>query len=111
MKATLNGVLHLSVRDGWWYEGYNGSNGWAIGESPDTSNSEEEDAADAEALYHLLEEEIVPLYYNRDRSGVPCGWIRLVKEAIRSIVPIFSARRMLKEYTERIYRTAAQSSV
>jgi starch phosphorylase len=111
MKATLNGVLHLSVRDGWWYEGYNGSNGWAIGESPDTSNPEEEDAADAEALYHLLEEEIVPLYYNRDRSGVPCGWIRLVKEAIRSIAPIFSARHMLKEYTERIYRTAAQSSV
>jgi starch phosphorylase len=108
MKATLNGVLHLSVRDGWWYEGYNGSNGWAIGESPDTSNPEEEDAADAEALYRLLEEEIVPLYYNRDRSGVPCDWICLVKEAIRSIVPIFSARRMLKEYTERIYRTAVQ---
>jgi starch phosphorylase len=108
MKATLNGVLHLSVRYGWWYEGYNGSNGWAIGESPETSNPEEEDAADAEAFYRLLEEEIVPLYYNRDRSGVPCGWIRLVKESIRSIAPIFSARRMLKEYTERIYRTAVQ---
>jgi len=108
MKATLNGVLHLSVRDGWWYEGYNGSNGWAIGESPETSNPEEEDAADAEAFYRLLEEEIVPLYYNRDQNGVPCGWIRLVKEAIRSIVPVFSARRMLKEYTERIYRAAVQ---
>jgi len=106
MKASLNGVLHLSVRDGWWYEGYNGNNGWAIGDSPDTFKPEEEDARDAEAFYRLLEEEIVPHYYNRDISGVPRLWIRLVKDAIRSIVPIFSARRMLKEYTERMYRPA-----
>jgi starch phosphorylase len=107
MKASLNGVLHLSVRDGWWYEGYNGSNGWVIGESP-TTPSREEDADDAKSLYRRLEEEIVPLYYNRDRNGIPNGWMHLVKEAIRSTAPIFSARRMLKEYTERVYRTAAQ---
>ena len=106
MKASLNGALHLSVRDGWWYEGYNGSNGWAIGDSPDTFKPEEEDARDAEAFYRLLEEEVVPLYYNRDISGVPQGWVRLVKEAIRSIVPIFSARRMVKQYTEQMYQTA-----
>jgi starch phosphorylase len=108
MKASLNGVLHLSVRDGWWYEGYNSNNGWAIGDSPDAFKPEEEDARDAEAFYRLLEEEVVPLYYNRDRSGMPYLWVRRVKEAMRAIVPTFSARRMLKEYTERMYHPAAQ---
>ncbi|MFC2021728.1 alpha-glucan family phosphorylase [Chloroflexota bacterium] len=108
MKASLNGVLHLSVSDGWWREGYNGSNGWVIGNTHTTLNPYEEDEADAEALYRLLEEEIVPLYYDRDRSGVPHGWIRMVKEAMRSIIPIFSTRRMLKEYTERLYLPAAR---
>lgn len=109
MKASLNGVPNLSVRDGWWYEGYNGANGWAIGDGPGTCSPDEEDKADAEALYRLLEKRIVPLYYNRDRDGVPHGWIRLVKEAIRSIVPHFCARRMLKEYTEQIYMPATLS--
>jgi len=109
MKASLNGVLHLSVRDGWWQEGYNGSNGWVIGSYLIAPNPEEEDEADAESLYRLLEEEIVPLYYARDRSGVPHGWIRMVKEAIRSIVPVSCTRRMLKEYTEQMYKPAAQS--
>jgi starch phosphorylase len=108
MKAALNGVLHLSVSDGWWWEGYNGSNGWVLGSDPDTFNSETEDEVDAGALYRLLEEEIVPLYYSRDRSGIPRRWILLVKDAIRTIVPSFCARRMLKEYTEQMYRPAAQ---
>ena len=109
MKASLNGVPHLSVLDGWWNEGYNGANGWAIGDGPGTYSPEEEDRADAEALYRLIEEKIVPLYYDRDRSGVPHGWIRVVKEAIRSVPPNFSARRMLKEYTDEIYMPAAGS--
>jgi starch phosphorylase len=109
MKASLNGVLHLSVRDGWWHEGYNGNNGWAIGNEEGTHTPEEEDATDAESLYRLLEEEIVPLYYTRDRGGVPHGWISMVKEAMRSIVPVFCARRMLKEYTERMYKPISQS--
>ncbi len=109
MKASLNGVPNLSVRDGWWYEGYNGTNGWAIGNGPGAYNPEEEDKADAEALYRLLEEKIVPLYYNRDRDGVPHGWVRVVKEAIRSITPNFCARRMLKEYTNQIYLPATTS--
>jgi len=104
MKASLNGVLHLSVRDGWWHEGYNGTNGWVI----DTGKPEDEDKTDAETLYRLLEEEVVPLYYVRDRHGVPHGWIRLIKEAIHSIVPVFCGRRMLKEYVERTYSVAAQ---
>jgi len=106
MKAALNGVPHLSVRDGWWHEGYNGNNGWSIGDGIEAASPDAEDKADAEALYRLLEEEIVPLYYDRDRSGVPHGWISVAKEAIRSTVPIFGTRRMLKEYTERIYLAA-----
>lgn len=108
MKAAVNGVLHLSVRDGWWYEGYNGTNGWVIGDDVEAYNPKEEDKSDAEALYRLLEEKIVPLYYQRDRAGVPHGWVRMVKEAIGSIVPVFCTRRMLKEYIERMYIPAAR---
>ena len=110
MKASLNGVLHLSVRDGWWHEAYDGTNGWAINSDLDAPRPEEEDRADAEALYRLLEEEIAPLYYTRGRGGVPHGWIRMVKESIRSVVPVYGTRRMLKEYTEKMYRVAAQST-
>ena len=110
MKASLNGVLHLSVRDGWWHEGYNGANGWAIGSNPAALSPEEEDKADTEALFSLLENEIVPLYYTHDREGIPHGWIHMVKEAIRSIVPVYNTRRMLKDYTERLYREAAQAA-
>jgi starch phosphorylase len=107
MKAAVNGVLNLSVRDGWWYEGYNGTNGWAIGDEVEAYDPKEEDNSDAEALYRLLAEEIVPLYYQRDRAGVPHGWMHMVKEAIDSIVPRFCARRMLKEYVEQMYIPAA----
>ncbi|MDH5695216.1 MAG: alpha-glucan family phosphorylase [Dehalococcoidia bacterium] len=109
MKASLNGVPHLSIRDGWWHEGYNGANGWAIGDSSDSLSPDGEDKSDAEALYRLLEQEIVPLYYERDRRGVPHGWIRVVKEAIRSTAPIFCTRRMVKEYTTQMYIPVAQS--
>jgi len=108
MKATVNGVLHLSVRDGWWYEGYNGVNGWVMGDEVEAHYPREEDKSDAEALYRLLEEEITPLYYQRDRNGVPHGWVHMVKEAIGSIVPRFCARRMLKEYIEQMYIPAAR---
>jgi starch phosphorylase len=109
MKASLNGVLHLSVKDGWWYEGYNGANGWAISNELETDDPTEEDRADAESLYELLENEIVPLYYERDRDGVPHRWLGFIKEAISSVMPAFCAQRMLKEYTERMYLPAAQS--
>jgi starch phosphorylase len=108
IKAAVNGVLHLSIQDGWWYEGYNGSNGWAIGDDVETYNPQEEDESDAEALYRLLEEEIVPLYYQRDASGVPGGWLRMIKESISSIAPRFCTRRMLKEYIEQMYIPAAR---
>jgi starch phosphorylase len=111
MKAALNGSLHLSVRDGWWHEAYNGANGWAIGSDLPADNPDEEDKADAEALYNLLEKEIVPMYYTRDRHGVPHDWALLMKESIRSIVPVYCTRRMLKEYIERMYNPAANSQM
>jgi glycogen phosphorylase len=111
MKASLNGVPHLSVSDGWWYEGYNGRNGWNIGDGVVPSGPEEEDRIDAESLYSLLEQEVVPLFYERDRNGVPHGWIRVVKEAIRSVVPVYCARRMLKDYTSQLYLPLASPEV
>jgi starch phosphorylase len=110
MKASINGVINLSVRDGWWDEAYNGKNGWAIGDLQG-GNPEEEDKRDAESLYNLLENEIVPLYYDRDRKGVPHRWIKVVKEAIKTITPAFSACRMMKEYTQQMYLPAAGQQV
>ncbi|HAV10227.1 MAG TPA: alpha-glucan phosphorylase, partial [Dehalococcoidia bacterium] len=102
MKAAINGIPNISVPDGWWVEGYNGANGWTIGEK--SVDQHEEDRIDALSLYKLLEEEIVPLYYERDHQNIPHGWIKVAKEAIRSVAPQFSARRMLKEYTTNIQR-------
>ena len=110
MKATLNGALHLSVRDGWWHEAYTGKNGWAIGNELPGNSPEEEDKVDAESIYTLLEKEIVPLYYHRDQNGIPHSWVQLMKESIRSNVPRFCARRMLKEYVERMYQPAFTST-
>jgi len=105
MKAALNGVPHLSIGDGWWAEGFNGANGWLIDGHTEGSEAEV-DAADAEALYRLLEDEIVPAFYARDAVGIPRRWLKTVKESIRSIAPRFSARRMVKEYADRMYAPA-----
>jgi starch phosphorylase len=111
MKAALNGAPNFSVRDGWWYEGYHGTNGWVIGSDPMIEmNEDERDAADAESLYRTLETEVVPLFYDRDADGVPRGWVQVMKEAIRQGAPAFSARRMVKEYAERMYLPAMQAA-
>ena len=110
MKASINGVLQFSIRDGWWDEGYNGANGWTIGQPVKPVNLDEEDRRDAEDIYSLLETAIVPLYYTRDQNGVPLGWMRMVKETIRSVTPAFSTRRLIKEYCERILGPAAEQS-
>jgi starch phosphorylase len=109
-KAALNGVPNLSIADGWWAEGYNGGNGWTITPLSSETQSGARDTSDANSLYELLEDEIVPLYYQRDSDDVPRGWIRVVKEAICSIAPLFSARRMVKEYIERFYIPAAREA-
>ncbi|BCD60336.1 MULTISPECIES: alpha-glucan family phosphorylase [unclassified Nitratiruptor] len=97
MKASINGVLHCSTKDGWWLEGFNGKNGWAFGVDPS------DDLKDANELYDLLENEIVPLYYDQDENGIPSSWTKMMKEAIKSVAPHFSARRMMKEYKNRFY--------
>ena len=101
MKAGFNGVPHLSILDGWWPEGYNGRNGWAFGEEEIEGDRT---ARDAEALYQILEEQVVPLYYSWDETGMPRKWVKLMKEAIKSITPRFCARRMLKEYVSKFYQ-------
>ncbi|MBP9502141.1 MAG: alpha-glucan family phosphorylase [Candidatus Promineofilum sp.] len=105
MKASLNGIPNLSILDGWWVEGYNGANGWCI-EDREYAGTEEQDYNDAQALYRILEEEVVPLYYTQDRDGVPRGWVEIMREAIRSNAWRFSTRRMVKEYTTELYLKA-----
>jgi len=103
MKAAINGVLNFSVLDGWWREAYNGNNGWAIGEDSDLL-TEVQDSADAASLYHILENEIVPLYYGeRGTDNIPHEWVARMKESIRTVTPQFSMNRMVKEYVERLY--------
>jgi starch phosphorylase len=111
MKAAMNGVLNFSVLDGWWCEGYNGSNGWAIGDDTvEYYSHEEQDAADAESLYDTLENEIIPLYYsNHGFEDLPHGWIEKIKESIRTLAPQFSTRRMLTEYMTQAYRPGMEA--
>ena len=111
MKASINGVVHLSIGDGWWAEGYTGSNGWLIDRGAVTGDGASEDAADAEALYRLLEEQVVPTFYECDERGVPRRWVQIVKEAIRTVVPRFSARRMVKQYAEGMYAPVIRKSL
>ena len=108
MKAALNGVPHLSIGDGWWAEGFNGRNGWVIDGGASGPDTDVVDAADATALYTLLEQEIVPAFYDRDAANVPRRWMAIVKEAIRSLAPQFCARRMVKEYVQQMYVPAIQ---
>jgi starch phosphorylase len=106
MKAAINGVPHLSIGDGWWAEGFTGDNGWIIDGHRTGDDADAVDAADADALYRLLEEEVVPAFYDRDRSGLPRRWLKTVKEAIRTVTPRFCGRRMVKEYVDRMYGPA-----
>jgi len=109
MKAAINGIPNLSILDGWWVEGYNGANGWAIGDEREFENHEAQDGFDANFIYQVLEEEIVPLYYDRDRDGTPRGWVEIMRESIRSNAPMFGTRRMIKEYTNELYVKAILS--
>jgi starch phosphorylase len=102
MKAMLNGALNCSILDGWWAEGYNGENGWAIGGEAERSDAVG-DAEDAEALYATLEQGVVPLYYQRDAAGLPAGWIARVRESLKSLGPVFNTERMVAEYATEIY--------
>lgn len=110
MKAAMNGVLNFSVLDGWWREGYNGRNGWAIGDESEHADPYQQDEIEGASLYDTLENEIIPLYYhNRAADGLPSEWIARVRESIRTLAPQFSTRRMLTEYVTGMYVPAMES--
>jgi starch phosphorylase len=111
MKAAQNGVPNVSVLDGWWDEGYEGDNGWAIGGRDVTGDEASQDWEDALALYHLLEDQIIPSYYERDTSGMPLRWVAVMRRAMATALWRFSTTRMLHEYAERLYLPAAGVSV
>jgi starch phosphorylase len=106
MKAAANGGLNLSVLDGWWPEAYDGENGWAIGPKEPPADGRSEDAADADALYRLFEEEVVPLFFDRDADGVPRRWLARVARSLATIPPVFDTRRMVAEYARWGYEPA-----
>ncbi len=103
MKAAANGALNMSVLDGWWDEAAGEHVGWSIGNGEVYENQEVQDDVESGAIYDLLEHEIVPLFYDRGRDGLPREWIRMMREAIRSLAPVFTTNRMVAEYAERFY--------
>jgi len=107
MKAAINGAPHMSIGDGWWAEGYAGNNGWLIEGHANPHDHGAQDWADAQAMYTLLEEQLVPAFYERDAEGIPRRWLQIVRHSIRSVLPRFSARRMVKEYVRGMYAPAA----
>ena len=106
MKAGLNGVPNLSILDGWWHEGYTGKNGWALGAA---STGENRDKEDAEAIYRLLEEKIIPLFYKSRNHEISKDWIAIMKESIKICGSRFSARRMVTDYIRKFYVEALQN--
>jgi len=108
MKAALNGVPQLSILDGWWHEGFDGHNGWAL---PARGAAADTDKADAEELYLLLEQQVVPLYYSRDSRGVPLGWTARMKHALHIAGARFTADRMVRDYVADAYAPAMRGSL
>jgi starch phosphorylase len=103
MKICGNGGLNLSILDGWWVEGYDGDNGWAIGAGEEYTDLQYQDEVESRALLDLIEQDIVPAFYRRDSGGLPREWIRRMKRSIASLVPVFNTNRMVEQYTERCY--------
>ena len=102
-KTALNGIPNFSVSDGWWEEGYNGKNGWLIGSTKHYEVQEEQDLADSNSIYHILESEIIPKFYDRDEQGIPREWLQIMKNSIQSIGPEYSTSRMIADYLDVIY--------
>jgi phosphorylase/glycogen(starch) synthase len=102
-KAEMNGVLNFSVLDGWWYEGYKEEAGWALTDKRTFENQDFQDDLDATTIYSILENEIIPLYFDKDDTGVSSGWVRYIKNSIAHIAPEFTTRRMINDYVKRFY--------
>jgi starch phosphorylase len=106
MKSVLNGGLQLSVLDGWWAEGYDGSNGWALSGDVEDDHGHQDHHHAAE-LYRLLEEEVVPAFYDRGDDGIPHRWLEVVRASMKTNGPLFSASRMVRDYEENLYNAPA----
>lgn len=111
MKAGINGVVHLSILDGWWNEGYRGDNGWAIAPHGDTVAGRKDEHSEAQELLEILEHEVIPLYFERNRQGYSRGWVRKAKSSMKSLIPRYSAHRMLMDYVRKFYQAAARQQV
>lgn len=103
MKVVVSGGLNCSILDGWWCEGYNGKNGWAIGAGEEYEDTNYQDTVESQALYDILSRSLIPLYYDRGADGVPHGWVSRMKEAIRTLCPVYNTSRMVDEYMEEFY--------
>ena len=108
MKVCINGGINLSVLDGWWCEAFAGDNGWAIGAGEEYSDLTYQDDVESRAIYDLLEQEIVPLFYTRSSDGLPRGWIKVMKRAMSTVCPVFNTSRMVQEYMEKCYGPSAE---
>ena len=107
MKVLVNGGVNLSELDGWWAEAYTPGVGWALGDGQEHGEDPAWDAREAEQLYRLLEEEVIPAFYDRDRNGIPKAWVAFMRASMAELTPRFSSNRMLREYVERLYLPAA----
>jgi starch phosphorylase len=107
MKVLVNGGLNLSELDGWWAEAYSPEVGWALGDGKEHGDDPSWDAAEAESLYDLLEREVIPAFYSRDERGIPPGWVARMRKSMAHLTPLFSANRVVREYTEKYYLPAA----
>ena len=103
MKAALNGALNVSTPDGWWIEGYNESNGWVFGSEHGNGDHAAQDNEDAVAMYHTLQDQVIPTFFDRDDDGVPHAWVAMMKESIISVIGQFSTARMVSDYAEQVY--------
>jgi len=103
MKASCHGCLGFSIMDGWWREGYDGTNGFAIGKDSHPDNIAEQDRLDSANLYQTLTEQVVPLFFDRDAQGIPRKWIQRIRRTMVTLVPQFTTDRMVKEYTQKYY--------
>jgi glycogen phosphorylase len=103
-KIAINGGLHMSILDGWWKEAYNGKNGWAIGEKvKDNASADEIDRRDADSLYHVLGDNVIPTFYQRDSNGIPRKWVARMRNALQSIIPVYNTHRMVADYATKYY--------
>ncbi len=111
MKVAVNGALNMSILDGWWCEGYTGDNGWAIGAGEEYTDLNYQDDIEGRSMYDLLEQEIVPLFYNRSTDGLPRGWIKAMKRSMTTVNSVFNTNRMVQEYVEKAYAPAAMRAL